>query len=315
MRIEQIEYVVAVTSHGSLRRASERIHVSLPALSQSITNLERELGVSLLDRHRTGARISAAGRELLGPMVEVIESVARLRAAAGERPAARRIARLGTVNAATATVVLPAIRAFQTEHPGSTVEVRNLQHDDIQAGLVDGTLEVGVVNLLDGDDTRPELQATPLLAGRPVAVVPAAHPLSSRPVVTADDLRGEGFVSMRPGYAMHRIAHRLFDADLPREWHFADGAEMGKVMVAEGVGVAVLPDFSVAGDPLERAGLIVARPLARDMSSVTMVCLHRRRSPTPAAVADLVAHLRDQAQRCSAGSATGRAAGGGRGPA
>ena len=59
---------------------------------------------------------------------------------------------------------------------------------------------------------------------------------------------------------MHRFAHRLFGADLPAEWHTVDGAEMGKMMVADGIGFTVLPDYSVYGDPLERTGLIVARP-------------------------------------------------------
>jgi len=291
MRIEQLEYVAAVTRFGSLRRASEQLHVSVPALSEAISKLERELGVELLDRHRSGARVSAAGRELLQPIVDVLESIDRLKGAAGDELATRRVLRIGTVNAGTASVVLPAIRAFQAQHPGSTVEIRNLQQDEIQLGLVEGILDLGLVNLLDGDDPRPELQTTPLLAGRPVAVVAAAHPLATTPVVTADDLRGERFVAMRAGYVMHRVAHRLFGADLPREWHTTDGAEMGKMMVAEGIGVTVLPDYSVEDDPLARAGLIVTRPIAPELATVTMVSLHRRRARTPTAVAALLAQL------------------------
>ena len=78
MRIEQLQYVAAVTQYGSLRRASEHLHISQPALSEAMTKLEKELGVTLLDRHRSGARISVAGRELLQPIVEVLESVERL---------------------------------------------------------------------------------------------------------------------------------------------------------------------------------------------------------------------------------------------
>src|ERR1700710_2806124 len=74
MRVEQLEYIAAVVQHGSLRRASEQIHISQPALSDAVTKLERELGVSLLDRRRSGARISRRGRELLQNMVEVLES-------------------------------------------------------------------------------------------------------------------------------------------------------------------------------------------------------------------------------------------------
>jgi DNA-binding transcriptional LysR family regulator len=297
MRIEQLEYLLAVNRHGSLRQASEHLHVSQPALSEAISKLERELGVTLLDRHRSGARISHAGRELLEPVSDVLDSVARLRAAAGDHLASRRLLRVGTVNAGTVTLLLPALRAFQAERPSSTVEILNLQQDDIYLRSAEGTLDIGLVNLLEGDDVPPELEHVPLVAGRPVAVIPAAHPLAARPVVNAADLRSHPFVGMRAGYLMHRFAHRLFGSDLPSEWYSADGAEMGKIMVAQGVGVALLPDYSVIGDPLERAGLIVQRPVADDRTVITMAAVWSRRSRTPAPVRDMIRHLRLSAGR------------------
>jgi DNA-binding transcriptional LysR family regulator len=296
MRIEQLEYLIAVGKHGSLRRAGEQLHVSQPALSEAVTKLERELGVTLLDRHRSGAKVSTAGRELLQPMADVLESVARLRAAAGDQLASRRMLRVGTVNAGTVTLLLPALRSYQAEHPSSTVEVRNLQQHDIYLRLAEGTLDVGLVNLLEGDDVPPELERTPLLRGRPVAVLPAGHPLAGQTEVSADDLRGAHFVAMRAGYLMHRYAHRLFGAALPVEWYSADGAEMGKIMVAQGIGIALLPDYSVHGDPLERAGLIVKRPITGDRTSVTMTAVRRRQARTPAVVSDIVRHLKIGAQ-------------------
>jgi DNA-binding transcriptional LysR family regulator len=297
MRIEQLEYFAAVTRYGSLRRAGERLHVSQPALSEAIRKLEQELGVTLLDRHRAGARISPAGRELLQPIVDVLESVERLKAAAGDKLATRRLLRIGTVNAGTASLVLPAVRAFQAANSGAAVEVRNLQQDEIHVSLAEGTLDLGLVNLLDGDDVPPELVSVTLLVGRPAAVLPAGHRLAAQPEVTADDLRAERFVAMRAGYLMHRFAHRLFGSDLPAAWHSTDGAEMGKMMVAEGIGLTVLPDYSVLGDPLERAGLIVTRPLAGDTTVVTMTALHRRQARVLPAVLQVLGHLRDQARR------------------
>ncbi|GAB1692387.1 LysR family transcriptional regulator [Krasilnikovia sp. M28-CT-15] len=297
MRIEQLEYLTAVTRFGSLRRASEQLHVSQPALSEAIRKLERELGVTLLDRHRSGARISLAGRELLQPIVDVLESVARLKATAGDQLAARRLLRIGTVNAGTASLVLPAVRAFQAAYAGAAVEVRNLQQDDIHVSLAEGTLDLGLVNLLDGDDVPPGLEPTPLLLGRPAAVLPASHPLTAQSEVSADDLRAERFVAMRSGYLMYRFAHRLFGSDLPAAWHSTDGAEMGKMMVAEGIGLTVLPDYSVLGDPLERAGMIVTRPLAGDTTVITMTALHRRRARVLPAVQQMLGHLREQARQ------------------
>ena len=110
--------------------------------------------------------------------------------------------------------------------------------------------------------------------------------------MTVDDLRDERFVAMRSGYLMYRFAHRLFGTDLPTDWHTTDGAEMGKVMVADGLGLTVLPDYSVVGDPLERAGLIVTRPIAGDRTLVRLSLQQRRQRRVPEAVTGLVAEFR-----------------------
>ena len=301
MRIEQLEYIAAVTQHGSLRRASEKLHISQPALSEAVSKLERELGVTLLDRRRSGARISRHGRELLQNMVEVLEAVDKLKQAAGDQSTTTRLVRLGTTNAATSTLLVPAITAFNRSHPATAVEVLNIQQADIQVGLSEGSLDLGLVNELVGDDPPVDLIGTDLLHGRPVVVLPAGHHLSDREAVTTDDLRQEQFVAMRAGYLMHRFAHRLFGADMPATCHSTDGAEMGKVMVAEGLGVTVLPDYSIEEDPLVRAGVIVHRPIAGDSTSVSLLCVHRQgRQLSPVVLAlqeELVRHARTRRSR------------------
>jgi DNA-binding transcriptional LysR family regulator len=296
MRIEQLEYIAAVTQHGSLRRASERLHISQPALSEAVSKLERELGVTLLDRRRSGARISRQGRDLLQNMVEVLEAVDRLRTAAGDQASSARLVRIGTVNTATSPLLVPAVRDFQQAHPGTTVEVLTLQQQEIHQGLSEGSLDLGLVNVLAGDDPPVGLVGTDLAHGQPVVVMPVDHPLAVRESVTTDELRRERFVAMRAGYLMHRFAHRLFGPDLPETTYTTDGAEMGKVMVAEGLGLTVLPDYSVVGDPLERAGLITHRPIAGDRTAVTLVLRQRRGEGAPLPVRDLraalVAHAR-----------------------
>lgn len=287
MRIEQLEYLTAVTLHGSLRRASERLHLSQPALSEAVSKLERELGVTLLDRHRSGAKISRRGQQLLQNVVEVLEAVDRLKLAANEEHTPMLTVRLGTVSAATSTLLLPAVRSFQQAAPGTTVEILNIQQAEIHQSLIEGSLDLGLVNVLAGDEPLLNLTGTDLLRGRPVAVLPTGHPLAEQDEVSVEQLRGESFVAMNPGYLMHRFAHRLFGSQMPRNTHTTDGAEMGKLMVSEGLGVTVLPDYSVHGDPLARAGLITTRPIAGDLTRVRLVLLQRRGDHVPAAVRHL----------------------------
>ncbi|MFI6206378.1 LysR family transcriptional regulator [Streptomyces sp. NPDC051041] len=287
MRTEQLEYIAAVTRLGSLRRAAEELRLSQPALSETVRNLERELGVDLLERKRSGATMSAAGRELLPHIVDVLDAVDRLGAAAGEQHRISRMVRVGTVNAATVPLLIPSVREFRVAHPLTQVEVVAAQQTDIHRTLLEGGFDLGLVNHLEGDDMPAEFESTELLRGRPVVCVRPDSPLAARAAVSVDELPAEPLVAMRSGYVMHRCVHRLLDGRLPSFACSTDGAEMGKLMVAEGLGAAVLPDFSVAGDPLERCGAITYRPLAADTPRILLMLRRRRAESVPRAARDL----------------------------
>lgn len=143
-RVEQLECLVAVVEHGSRRRAAAQVHLSQPALSEALSKLEVKLGTTLLERRRSGTVVSAAGRELLGPVSEVLESVARLRAAAAGTGLADRVVRVGSVDAATSSLLVPAVRAFGEHDPTAGVEVHDLQQHAIADGLAEGTLHPGL---------------------------------------------------------------------------------------------------------------------------------------------------------------------------
>ncbi|MFK8911741.1 LysR family transcriptional regulator [Streptomyces sp. YS-3] len=291
MRVEQLEYLAAVTRLGSLRRAAEELHLSQPALSETLRNLERELGVALLERKRSGARISDQGRELLPHIAGVLEAVDRLRQAADEQHRFSRTLRLGTVNAATVTLLTPAIREFGAAHPSTQVEVIADRQDGIQQRLAEGGFDLGLVSYFQDDDPPPGLHTTELLRGRPVVCVRPDSPLAALKTVTVTDLLTQPLIVMRSGYVMHRYIHRLLRGSTASFPYSADGAEMGKLMVAQGLGATVLPDYSVHGDPLERSGAIICRPLADDTTELRVVIQRRRAHSVPTAARDLHAIL------------------------
>jgi DNA-binding transcriptional LysR family regulator len=256
-------------------------------LSETIRNLERELSVTLLDRRRSGAVVSQDGRELLPYITNVLEAVDRLREASDQQHRSNRMVRLGTVNAATVTVLAPAMQSFRRRHARTQVEVIPAQQVDIHRALREGSLDLGLVNALAGDDPVHDLDTTRLLRGKVVVCLRPDSRLAALDVLTRQDLLEEPLIVMRAGYLMHRFVHRFFDQTLPSFSYSTDGAEMGKLMVAEGLGVTLLPDYSVSGDPLERHGAITTRPLAGTAGDVELL-LQGRRSPTmPGAVRDL----------------------------
>ncbi|MBZ6102077.1 LysR family transcriptional regulator [Streptomyces olivaceus] len=305
MRTEQLEYIAAVTRLGSLRRAADELRLSQPALSETVRNLERELGVDLLERKRSGATMSAEGRELLPHIVGVLEAVDRLRTAAGEQHRVSRMVRVGTVNAATVPLVVPVVREFRATHPVTQIEVVAAQQADIHRSLAEGGFDLGLVNHLDGDDLPAGLHSTELLRGRPVVCVRPDSPLAALPAVSASDLLAQPLIAMRTGYVMHRYVHRYLGGRTPSFSYSTDGAEMGKLMVAEGLGATVLPDFSVVGDPLERLGTITYRPLAGDTTEVRLMLQRRRTDAVPQAAEDLHGTFVRRARELNGGRDTG----------
>ena len=183
MRIEQLEYLAAVSRHGSLRRAGEQLHLSQPALREALNKLERELRLTLLDRHRSGTRIGSDGRQLLPHALEVLDAVERLRAAAGRQRGDDGAVRVGTVHAATATLLGPAVRVFREQHPSTSVDVVTLHRARIDEALVEGSLDLSLVNVLDGDRCQPASTGSTCCRGIPSSCSPPGtrSPPATRP--------------------------------------------------------------------------------------------------------------------------------------
>ncbi len=280
MRLEQLEYVTTVARSGSFRRAAELLHLSQPALSEGVRALERELGLELLERGRSGTKISGAGRDLLPLMYAVIDAADQLRQSADGGAGTNRVVQLGTVTAATAPLLSPTIGAFRQAHPETAVEVVTAQQAEIHLALREGKMDLGLINYLEGEPISEEFETIELLRGEPVACVSPDSPLAELEAVPVAELLAEPLIAMRPGYVMYRYLERLCGGRVPSFSFSADGAELGKHLVAQGLGTAVLPDYSVVGDPLETSGAITHRPIAGDDTAVFLV-IQRRRSASP----------------------------------
>lgn len=275
MRIEQLEYLDAVVRAGSLSRASEQLHISQSGLSETIRNLERELGAELLTRGKGGAVLNESGREAMPRVRAILDAVGELRETTDRhRRGQRRRLRLGTVNAATASLLAPSIREFRSTRPQVDVEVIGSQPHEVQQALLDGRLDLGLLTMLVGDAVPDGLEYEEIFEGEVLVCLPPSHPLAGQDAVTVDELRAYPMVAMRPGYLMHRLTASIMGGDPPGLQFHADSAEMAKFMVAEGLGPALLPDFCVVGDPLHRRAGIVCRPLAGPRHRVSL-CLYR----------------------------------------
>ncbi|MET9664595.1 LysR family transcriptional regulator [Streptomyces sp. NPDC006475] len=147
--LQQLRYLVAVADCRSITAAACSVYIAQPALSRSIQSLERDLGVTLLDRRGRRATLTAEGTRVVRLARTVLDAVGAIE----DVGTARRSALRATVNVAATPALCGVIAAdlvpsFVERHP--EIDVRLLRHDSREAlerALVDGGAELGLVHL------------------------------------------------------------------------------------------------------------------------------------------------------------------------
>ncbi|MEQ7010844.1 LysR family transcriptional regulator [Actinopolymorpha sp. B17G11] len=146
MELREMRAFVAVVEEGSLSAAARRLHVSQPALSQTMSALERQLGVQLLMRRRTGVQATEAGltllteaRAVLARYDEAMTVVSRHTAADGSP------LRLGIPLELPTGLLSPPIAGLAVAFPGTKVQALHMSTAAQFAGLRAGEIDVGLV--------------------------------------------------------------------------------------------------------------------------------------------------------------------------
>jgi DNA-binding transcriptional LysR family regulator len=242
-----LKYFLEVARGGSLTRASDVLRVSQSTVSRRIAELETRLGTRLFARHQTGYCLTDEGRELLG-RAEAVEDnmLAFERGASGLAPAVSGLVRLATSENLATDLVIPALPAFVARHPQLRLEIVTTTAT-VELGRRDADLALRVVRPSHGNlKTRRLGEMTHGVYGHRdyLARHPARgdDPLAGRAVVTWDEAHAH-----LP--AAQWLARRAPDA---RVVLAASTLRAQIAAVRAGLGLAVLPDFLVAGSDLVR---------------------------------------------------------------
>jgi LysR family cyn operon transcriptional activator len=131
--------------HGSFTRAAQALHVSQPALSQQIRQLEEQLGVQLLDRSGKAVRATDAGATYLSHVHRAFREIdAASRAARDVNDLTTGVLRLGFTPSFSAYLTAPLARRFREKYPGITLDLQALSQDEIETALADDRLDCAI---------------------------------------------------------------------------------------------------------------------------------------------------------------------------
>ena len=229
---------LAIAEEGNVTRAAVRLHLSQPALSRTLTQLERQLGVQLVDRSTHHLVLTDAGRRFQESAAEAIRALAAAVASVVVGVPALRLGH--TWSATTHTVRI--VRAWNDAHPEWPVQL--VRSDELTAGLARGAIDIALVR---GPLSDSSLKTSLVDEERRVAAIPAGHRLAGAAELTLADLAGEPLViNSRAG----TTTLDLWPADArPYVVAAATSTDGWLITIAAGTGVGVTPASTATTHP------------------------------------------------------------------
>jgi DNA-binding transcriptional LysR family regulator len=260
VELRQLGHFLAVVEEGSFTRAAARVYMVQSSLSASLLALERELGTELFVRGHRGARLTDAGRALLGPARAALREADRARDVVAEvRGLLRGSVRVATVPLPVELDVGQTISRFRAEHPGVNLHVIPTGTQEAVHLVAEGEVDFAIAPLPPQTGCTLHFEAlhsTPL-----VAICPLGHRLSGAGDLDPGELLDEPLIDLPRGWWARTLFDRLLeDRGVRREvglevtdWHSI------LTMVQRGVGVTYGPEACVDPETFDRIDLV---PLA-----------------------------------------------------
>ncbi|MBA2240159.1 MAG: LysR family transcriptional regulator [Solirubrobacterales bacterium] len=259
---KRLKLLREVARQGSFSAAADALYLSQSAVSQQIATLEREVGARLLDRTRSGPKLTDAGRVLVRHADAVIarldEAERELDALAGLEGGELRMASFATASAA---ILTEAISVFHGRHPRVLLSVTEAEPEQALPKLLAGEIDLALVfdyAWLPGEPSR-DLDHRLLLEESMSLVMPATHPLASRERVRVSDFSDSDWLcGARPSSCGEIVIRACREAGFdPRIGFESDDYNVLQGYVAAGLGFTLMPEIAL----INLRSDLVARPI------------------------------------------------------
>ncbi len=199
MLLRHVRYLMTVADEGSFTRAALTLHVSQPALSQQIRQLEERMGVALLDRSGRMVRPTDAGKAFLAYARRALgELEAGSRAVCDVADLSTGTLRVGFTPSFSAYLVAPLIRRFHERYPGILLSVIEMAQEEMESALGADGLDLGIAF---SDVHAEDVEWLPLHEERLSFVVGEVHPASDAVSMDCAALAGEELVLLGRTFA------------------------------------------------------------------------------------------------------------------
>ncbi len=238
MELLQLKYFKTVAEIGKISAAAEAMFISAPALSTSISRLEKELGMPLFDRTNNSIILNRQGQIFLRHVNQVFAALdcAKVELRQSATPQSHHVS-VATYSSHSWADLIPS---FSQEHPELSLSLTSMRVTQFTAnGLLPQYTFLLANERLIPPSYSQEMDSIPLLADHTVVLVDPSHPLAQKKQVTLADLENEHLLLPMQDYAFYELLMRVFaenDYAVPTANSYS--SLVCNHMVAQGLGVA-----------------------------------------------------------------------------
>lgn len=238
MELQQMKYFKTVAETGKIATAAESLFISAPALSASISRLEKELGMPLFDRTNNSIRLNRQGQIFLRYVNQILASLdcAKIELRQSLVPQGQHV----SVATMTSNLWVDLIAGFSQVYPNFALSCTSMRISQYESsGLLP---QYSFLLGEESDSETPfaaELDSVALFEDRVAVIVHPEHPLAKKEAVSLGDLAGEKLLLPMQDYPLYTRLMRLFASEsslLSNE--NSCSSLVSRYMVAEGLGIS-----------------------------------------------------------------------------
>ncbi|TVX89553.1 LysR family transcriptional regulator [Paenibacillus agilis] len=262
MNLEQLHHIVETAKLKSLSKASSHLHITQSGLSQSITALEKELGVSLFQRGRHGTQPTAAGVVIIKKAVQILDLIDEIYGEAQEQTEAisNQLSVAGIPGVMGSFVKVVAM--LKKKYPHITVSLSEQGTFDMIRNLEEGIVDAAFVAMTEEMlRQNATLHFEPVLTGEMVVCMNRHSMLASHSKITVEQLKTQKFVLYDDDYVHWFMGEFQQQAGKVEVLFTTKNVDAITYALAEGLAVTVGHDYSFYMHPLLQQGEVVALDL------------------------------------------------------
>jgi DNA-binding transcriptional LysR family regulator len=248
MDVRQLEMFRAVAEDGAFTRAARRLHVSQSAVSRQLKLLEEELGTLLLHRTGRGVTLTAAGELMLKTANRIHRDMQDVVWQISETQSLQRgLLRLGGGMTVCLYILPRLLKKFRTLHKNVDLRVTSGTAEAVLRLVRNHQVDLGLLTL---PIVEADLEVRPVLKEEMVVVTAPRHPLSRERFVEPRSLGRYPLILFEPGSNTRKVLDRFFlEQEIPVNVAMeTENVEIIKAMVANGLGVTLIPYAAIAAD-------------------------------------------------------------------